>query len=77
MGILVRGGGEQLLGTITSQAVTYSRNECVTVVRAIYLHTVVKYVGTDNLNTQKRWVCNTCENICLTYQLILALDPFS
>lgn len=73
----MREGGEQLLGTITSQAVTYSRNEYVTVLRAIYLHAVVKDTGTDNLNIRKCWVCNTCENIYLTCQLIVALDPFS
>lgn len=73
----MRGGGEQLLGTITSRVVTYSRTECVTVLRAIYLHAIVKDMGTDNLKPHKCWVYNTCENIYLTCQLIPALEPFS
>lgn len=72
----MRGGGEQVLETITSQAVTYSRKECVTMLRAIYLHAAVTDMGFGNLTIHKCWVCNTCENIYLTCPLILTLDPF-
>lgn len=65
------------MGTTTSQAVTYSRKECVAMLRAIYLHAAVKDIGFDNLTIHKCWVCNTGENIYLTCPLILTLDPFS
>lgn len=43
---------------------------------AIYLYAIMD-MGTDSLSIHKSWVCNSCENIYLTYSLILALDPFS
>lgn len=33
-------------------------NDYVAVLRAIYLHKVVKDMGTDNLNVHKCWECN-------------------
>lgn len=74
MRTLVRAGSKQLLIWNDNFLSSHSRNQCDSAQSHL---SSVKDTGINNLNVRKCLVRNPCENICLTCQMILALDLFS